>query len=49
MRTAAFYVGQWLHSVRDFPLRQKPGCFNLDNVMEAVTKPNHGSSRCRLF
>jgi len=31
------YVGQWLQSFRDFPPRQKPGSFNLDRVMEAVT------------
>ncbi|HEY6171225.1 MAG TPA: arylsulfatase [Candidatus Kapabacteria bacterium] len=35
---AAGYVGQWLQSFREFPPRQKPGSFNLDNVMEAVTK-----------
>jgi len=35
---AGFYVGQWLQSFRDFPPRQKPGSFNLDRVMEAVTK-----------
>ena len=34
--TAAGYVGQWLQSFREFPPRQKPGSFNLDNVMEAV-------------
>ncbi len=34
---AAFYVGNWLQSFRDFPPRQKPGTFNLDRVMEAVT------------
>jgi arylsulfatase len=34
---AAAYVGQWLQSFREFPPRQKPGTFNLDNVMEAVT------------
>jgi arylsulfatase len=33
---AASYVGQWLQSFREFPPRQKPGSFNLDNVMEAV-------------
>jgi transposase len=36
---AAIYVGQWLQSFREFPPRQKPGSFNLDRVMEAVTKP----------
>ncbi len=39
---AAGYVGQWLQSFREFPPRQKPGTFNLDQVMEAVSKP-HGS------
>ena len=36
---AAGYVGQWLQSFREFPPRQKPGSFNLERVMEAVTKP----------
>jgi arylsulfatase len=36
---AAGYVGQWLQSFRDFPPRQKPGSFNLDRVMEEVSKP----------
>jgi arylsulfatase len=31
------YVGQWLQSFKEFPPRQKPGSFNLDQVMEAVT------------
>jgi arylsulfatase A-like enzyme len=35
---AGAYVGQWLQSFRDFPPRQKPGSFNLDQVMEAVSK-----------
>jgi arylsulfatase len=34
---AAAYVGRWLQSFREFPPRQKPGSFNLDRVMEAVT------------
>ncbi len=34
----AGYVGQWLQSFREFPPRQKPGSFNLDRVMEAVTR-----------
>lgn len=34
---AGAYVGQWLQSFREFPPRQKPGSFNLENVMEAVT------------
>ena len=35
---AASYVGQWLQSFGEFPPRQKPGSFNLDKVMEAVTR-----------
>jgi hypothetical protein len=35
---AVAYVGQWLQSFREYPPRQKPGSFNLDRVMEAVTK-----------
>jgi arylsulfatase A-like enzyme len=35
---AGAYVGQWLQSFRDFPPRQKPGTFNLDRVMESITK-----------
>ena len=35
---AGAYVGNWLQSFKDFPPRQKPGSFNLDNVMEAISK-----------
>ncbi|MFM7734579.1 MAG: arylsulfatase, partial [Alphaproteobacteria bacterium] len=35
---AAGYVGQWIQSFKEFPPRQKPGSFNLDRVMEQVTK-----------
>ena len=41
---AAFYVGQWLQSFRDFPPRQKPGSFSLDRVMEQVTSPHQGNN-----
>ncbi|MBP9593078.1 MAG: arylsulfatase [Steroidobacteraceae bacterium] len=34
---ASAYVADWLQSFREFPPRQKPGSFNLDRVMEAVT------------
>jgi arylsulfatase len=34
---AGAYVAQWLQSFREFPPRQKPGSFNLERVMEAVT------------
>jgi arylsulfatase len=34
---AAAYVGQWLQSFKEYPPRQKPGSFNLNRVMEALT------------
>ncbi len=34
---AAAYVGKWLQSFKEFPPRQEPGSFNLDNVMEELT------------
>jgi arylsulfatase A-like enzyme len=40
---AAAFVGQWLQSFREFPPRQKPGSFNLDRVMEAVTRSSPGT------
>jgi arylsulfatase len=39
---AGAYVAQWLQSFKEFPPRQKPGSFNLDHVMEAVTRPHGG-------
>ena len=35
---AAAYVGEWVQSFNEFPPRQKPGTFNLDRVMESITK-----------
>jgi len=35
---AGAYIGKWLQSFKEFPPRQKPGSFNLDRVMEAITK-----------
>lgn len=32
-------VGQRLQSFRELPPRQKPGSFNIERVMEAVSKP----------
>jgi arylsulfatase len=40
---SANYVGNWLQSFREFPPRQKPGSFNLDRVMEAVTAGSQGN------
>ena len=33
---AGAYVAGWLQSFQDFPPRQKPGSFNLENVMDSV-------------
>jgi len=33
---AGAYVAQWLSSFKEYPPRQKPGSFNLDNVMQAM-------------
>ena len=41
---AGAYVGQWLQSFKEYPPRQKPGSFNLDHVMEEVTKGAHGGN-----
>ena len=41
---AGAYVGQWLQSFREFQPRQKPGSFNLDRVMAALTAPQGGKS-----
>lgn len=35
---AGAYVARWLQSFKEFPPRQKPGSFNLDNVMQAIMK-----------
>ncbi len=34
---AAAYVGRWLQTFKEFPPRQKPGSFNLDQVMASIT------------
>jgi arylsulfatase A-like enzyme len=41
---AAAGVAKWMQSFRDFPPRQKPGSFNLERVMEAVSKPHAGAN-----
>ncbi|MBL9147781.1 MAG: arylsulfatase [Phycisphaerae bacterium] len=35
---AGAYITNWLQSFKEFPPRQKPGSFNLDRAMEAVTQ-----------
>jgi arylsulfatase len=34
---ASAYVANWLQSFQEFPPRQKPGSFNLSNVMDEIT------------
>jgi len=36
--TAQAFVGNWLQSFREFPPRQKPGSFSLDQVMDKLTE-----------
>ena len=40
--TADAQVGKGIQSFKEFPPRQKPGSFNLERVMEAVTASNGG-------
>jgi arylsulfatase len=30
-------VGQWLATFKEFPIRQKPASFNLDEVMQKLS------------
>ena len=32
-------VGEWISSFREFPPRQKPASFSVDQVMEKLNKP----------
>ena len=36
---ASAVVGQWLQSFKDYPIRQKPASFNLDEVMRKLSPP----------
>jgi arylsulfatase len=35
---ASALVGQWLQSFKEFPVRQKPASFNLDEVMRKLSE-----------
>ena len=37
-RLSAAYVANWLASFTEFPPRQKPASFSLDQVMEKLTQ-----------
>jgi hypothetical protein len=32
------FIGQWMQSLKEFLPHQRPGSFNLDRVMEEVTR-----------
>ncbi|MBW8640034.1 arylsulfatase [Hoeflea sp. WL0058] len=40
---ASAYVANWLQSFKEFPPRQKPGSFSLDNVMEELAAGSPGN------
>jgi arylsulfatase A-like enzyme len=40
---AAAFVARWLESFKEFPPRQKPASFGIDQVMEKVTAPTGGA------
>jgi arylsulfatase len=37
------YVAQWLQSFKEFPIRQRPASFNLDEVMRKLQETSSGS------
>ena len=37
-------VAQWLESFKEFPPRQKPASFNLDEVMSKIQETGKGSN-----
>ena len=41
---AQVYVGQWLSSFKQFPPRQKPASFSLDQVMTQITNAGSGGN-----
>jgi arylsulfatase A-like enzyme len=41
---AQAFVGQWLQSFREFPPRQKPASFSLDQVMQEISRPQNGDN-----
>ncbi|MEO1460029.1 MAG: arylsulfatase, partial [Pseudomonadota bacterium] len=43
MAPASAYVANWLQSFEEFPPRQKPGSFSLDNVMDSVMSGSQGN------
>src|SRR5262245_4953172 len=42
---AQFFVAQWIQSFKEFPPRQKPASFSIDEVMRKLESPSGGGSR----
>src|SRR5215470_2095900 len=42
---AQFFVAQWIQSFKEFPPRQKPASFSVDEVMRKLETPGGGGSR----
>ena len=40
---AQAYVAKWLQSFKEFPPRQKPASFGIDQVMDKLAEPAHGA------
>ena len=40
---AQTYVARWISSFKEFPPRQKPASFNLDQVMQLTNAANGGN------
>jgi hypothetical protein len=43
-RSSAAFMAQWLQSFREFPPRQKPASFSLDQVMQQISRPQNGDN-----
>jgi arylsulfatase len=43
MYGATAYVAKWLSSFKEFPPRQKPASFNLDDIMKKMTEKPSGN------
>jgi arylsulfatase len=42
---AQFFVGQWIQSFKEFPPRQKPASFSIDEIMRKLETPGGGGAR----
>ena len=43
------YVGTWLQSFKEFPLRRAPGSFDLNKLMDSITEyQGYGSKNVSL-